>query len=96
LADTDFVAHVVRMVVGADVSVSARRNVYGPAGVFRCRRAVPGDCGAARVEQLGAGRSRRSAFVSMVEAADLRDRHDVAITGPQTGRGTGASLSSAR
>jgi hypothetical protein len=71
LADTDFVAaHPDR--VGADVSVSARRDVYGSAaGVLRCRRAVPGNCGAARVLQLGARRSGRSAFVSMVGAADL-------------------------
>jgi hypothetical protein len=83
LADTDFVAHVVRIVVSTDVSVSAGRDVYGPAaGVFDSRKTVPGNRGAARVQPLGAARSGRSAFVSMVEAADLRDRHDVAITGP--------------
>ena len=65
------------------MSVSAGRDVYGPAaGVFSLSQGVPGNCGAARVLQLGAARSGRSAFVSMVEAADLRDRHDVAITGP--------------
>ena len=63
--------------------MSAGRDVYGPAaGVFRCHRTVPGNCGAARVQPLGAAQSGRSAFVSMVEAADLRDRDDVAITAP--------------
>jgi len=85
VADSDVVAHVVRIVVkaGADVNVSAGRDAYRPPpGVFRRRRTVPRHCGAARVQQVGAARSGRSAFVSMVEAADLRDRHDVAITGP--------------
>ena len=83
LADTDFVGHVIRIVMGADVSRVGRSRRLRPAGWrVSLSQDGAGNGGAARVQQLGAARSGRSAFVSMVEAADLRDRDDVAITAP--------------
>jgi hypothetical protein len=74
LTDTDGVAHVV-----PDRGEGGCRCER--VGVFRCHRTVPGTRGGARVQRAGGAWLRRAAFVSMVETADFRDPHDVALPG---------------
>ena len=47
-------------------------------------------------QRSGRMRSGRAAFVVMVQAADVRDLHDLPAGGGCTGRGMGASLSRKR